>query len=209
MRMKLPYPKSTAAILLSSAAFFSIFLSRASAVDFDKEIQPILKEHCFRCHSGPRAKAKLRYDNKRYFKERIGDHEDAVVVPGSPDRSKLIKLASLPQTSADAMPPPKARNVKPLTATKLNLIRQWITEGASLEPKPAGEKGEPEETPTPETGALQEWTNIDKVTLKAAFLHLKGDTVRLRKEDGSEFSYPLSKLTEKSQQLAKSLAEKQ
>lgn len=193
--------------LIQAVAVFSLPLSMAMAVDFEKDIQPILKASCFKCHSGPRAKAKIRYDNVRYFKEVIGTDEYAIVVPGEPDKSKLLKLASLPQTATDAMPPPKAKG-KPLKQKQLALIRQWILEGASLEPRPSAAESAPTTTATPaeENIKIHTWTNTKGKSLPAAFVSLSGDSVKLRKEDGSEFDYPLSMLSEESKKLAADLA---
>src|SRR5437660_12362310 len=64
---------------------------RTAAVDFSREILPILSENCFACH-GPDAKqrkAKLRLDSKdgALAKLRSGDH---AIVPGKASHSKLI-----------------------------------------------------------------------------------------------------------------------
>ena len=54
-----------------------------STVDFENEIKPILRNKCGKCHTGPKAKGKLRYDNAIYFAQRIGG-DDPVVIPGKP-----------------------------------------------------------------------------------------------------------------------------
>jgi Planctomycete cytochrome C/SLA1 homology domain 1, SHD1 len=192
-------------LFLTSIAL-GLFLpgNKSLAVDFEKDIQPILKDHCFKCHSGPNAKAKIRYDNVRYFKEVVGDHPSAIVVPGSPDKSKLLKLASLPQTSTDAMPPPK-RGVPPMNSAELSLVRKWIEEGAKLE---GGAEAAPAitETPTATVNQVQEWTNSDGKSLKAAFVSADDSAVTLRKEDGQEIKYPLNKLSAESRQLVEKLS---
>src|SRR5262249_2136836 len=50
------------------------------------------------------------------------------VVPGKPEQSRLIKLVSLPLDDDDHMPPKKTG--KKLTATQIDLLRRWISEGA-------------------------------------------------------------------------------
>lgn len=191
MKLSLPIQILTAIVLFLPIAV-------VQAVDFKKDIQPILKDHCYKCHSGPKAKKKIRYDNARYFAEVIGTHEDAVVIPGNPSGSKLLRLASLPRTATDAMPPPN-RGGTPMSSSDLALVKKWIEEGASLDAKPSSPD-------TPDLSKIHEWQNRDGAKLKAAFVSLKGSSVKLRKEDGTEFPYPLEKLSEKSQELAKSLA---
>ena len=54
--------------------------------------------------------------------------------------------------------------------------------------------------------AMLTWTNSAGVSLQAAFVSLSGTGVTLRKEDGSQFEYPLANLNAESQALAKKLA---
>src|SRR5690349_4697048 len=73
------------------------------AIDFTRQIRPILAENCFACH-GPddkARKAKLRLDTKEGALGHSGR-----IVPGKADESDLIARV----TSKDAdevMPPPK------------------------------------------------------------------------------------------------------
>ena len=77
------------------------------AVDFNRDIRPILSESCYQCH-GPDAnkrKADLRLDTRDgLFRSADGS---TVVVPGKPDESELwLRITSDdPETR---MPPPKA-----------------------------------------------------------------------------------------------------
>ncbi|HKI18584.1 MAG TPA: c-type cytochrome domain-containing protein, partial [Isosphaeraceae bacterium] len=99
-------------------------------VDFDREIRPILSEHCYACH-GPDQKARkadLRLDRKEdAFRDRSGY---AVIVPAQVDESELIQRI----TSGDpdeVMPPPKSK--KPLNNQQIDLLRRWVAEGAKWE----------------------------------------------------------------------------
>src|SRR4029079_6820052 len=100
-----------------------------AAVDFSRQILPILSEHCFTCH-GPdenKRKAKLRLDTKEGA---FGDLRDGghAVVPGKLDESELVRRI----TAADAdeiMPPPGKG--KPLKAEQIDLLKRWIEGGAS------------------------------------------------------------------------------
>jgi hypothetical protein len=90
-----------------------------SAVDFDREIRPILADNCFACH-GPDDKqrmANLRLDTK--------DGLFAVVASG-----KLYQRISAPE-KAKRMPPPFADRT--LNEKQVELIKRWIDEGAKWE----------------------------------------------------------------------------
>src|SRR5262245_47959929 len=61
------------------------------AIDFNRQVRPILAENCFTCH-GPdekERKAKLRLDVKEGA---VGD--DGVIVPGNAAKSELIERVS-------------------------------------------------------------------------------------------------------------------
>src|SRR5262245_34980379 len=104
-------------------------VSRAREIDFQREVQPILAEHCARCH-GPDAAARqsgLRLDS-RDMALKGGDSGLAAIVPHKPEESELIRRV----TSADAdqvMPPPDENN--PLTPAQIATLTQWISEGAN------------------------------------------------------------------------------
>jgi hypothetical protein len=171
------------------------------AVDFVKDVQPVLREKCGKCHNGPDAKKGLRYDDAATLAKFIGMGEDTVITPGKPDESRLIKLASLPRDDSDAMPPPSRG--EGLSAPELTLVRQWITEGAKLGDGTST-------TPAPSTPTqppkLLGWTNVEGRTLNAYFVKLDGKNVVLKKEDGSEFTYPMSQLSAESRKQATDLS---
>jgi hypothetical protein len=96
-------------------------------ISFNREILPILSDHCFACH-GPDAgarKAKLRLDTKEgAFGELRGGGR--AVVPGKLDDSELIRRVSA--TDDDVMPP--AGKGKPLTPQEIDLLKRWVAAGA-------------------------------------------------------------------------------
>jgi len=186
----------------------AVLFSSAAAVDYKEEIRPILNKKCFKCHTGPKAKGGLRMDSPEDFGKRVGG-DDPVIIPGDPSKSLLSIKAGLSPTDGEAMPPPPARErgAEPMTSAELNLVRQWISEGAKFE---AGD-AEPAPTATaPAAGAMKAeirtWTNSGGGSLQAAFVALNGANVTLRKEDGTQFDYPVANLSPESQALAKELA---
>ena len=79
-------------------------------VDFNRDVRPILADHCYQCH-GPDAgkrKADLRLDLDPTAQKR----EQAVVVAGKPAASELIRRVAAADAT-DRMPP--AKFARPLT----------------------------------------------------------------------------------------------
>lgn len=111
-------------------SLFAILISlpaAAGAVDFSREIRPILSENCFFCH-GPddkKREAGLRLDEEASAKK---DNEGVIaVVPGSPEKSALIQRI-LSTDPDEVMPPPKQHKVIP--AAQVALLKEWIKQGA-------------------------------------------------------------------------------
>ena len=113
--MKLPPGFIVVAVLAAHSAI--------AAPDFEREIRPLLREHCVECHGPKKQKGELRLDARAFaFK---GGHDGAVIVPGDPGKSPLIdRIAS---TDADERMPPKG---EPLSAEKVALLKAWIGSGA-------------------------------------------------------------------------------
>ena len=176
-----------------------LFASSLPAVDFQKDVRPILQKHCVKCHGGPRPKAKLAMDKVDKLTQRIGTAEDAVITPGDANGSLLIKKATLPRSHDDAMPP--LDRGEPLNAQQLAIVKEWINQGANFDRVEESETSSETKTPT-----YNNWTNIDGNTLRAQLIRLESDRVILAKEGGSEFPYPLVKLSQESQTLARELS---
>src|SRR4030088_3044783 len=109
---------------LSGASMFA-----ATAIEFNRDIRPILSDKCFNCH-GPDAanrKTKLRFDIESGAKVEL-KNEGVAIVPGSAEKSELIRRISA-QNPALRMPPAYAGKEK-LTDHEIDLMRRWIAEGA-------------------------------------------------------------------------------
>jgi mono/diheme cytochrome c family protein len=97
-------------------------------IDFNAQIRPILSENCFACH-GPderQRKAKLRFDQ---IEGALAQRPDGgfVIKAGKAAESELV----LRITSSDPdlqMPPAKSN--KKLTLQQIELLSQWIDQGA-------------------------------------------------------------------------------
>ncbi len=97
------------------------------ALDFNRDVRPILSNHCFPCHGPDEAarEAELRLDLPEFaFAKREGG---AAIVPGRPEESKLVSKVTS-QSKVRRMPP--ARFNKPLDQGQVELLRRWVAEGA-------------------------------------------------------------------------------
>ncbi len=113
-------------ILLAGLAF-----SAFAAVDFNREIRPILSDNCFKCHGPDDAHrmANLRLDLRDGGAFAQRSHGPGIV-PGDSAKSILYQRVSNPDKNR-RMPPPNAE--LNLTPAQVQLIKQWIDEGAKWE----------------------------------------------------------------------------
>jgi hypothetical protein len=114
--------------LLASALVILLCSTSSAEIDFNRDIRPILSENCYACH-GPDAaerKAGLRLDQREGALLKL-DSGEAAIVPGDLEHSSL--LARITAADPDVVMPPPATGKK-LTDTQLQLLRQWIAEGA-------------------------------------------------------------------------------
>lgn len=69
---------------------------------FETKIRPMLVEHCFKCHTGKKAKADLHLDSRAAMLK--GTDNGPAVVPGAPEKSLLMKAIRYEDTEL-RMPP--------------------------------------------------------------------------------------------------------
>ena len=103
------------------------FLSAADhSIQFNRDIRPILTDHCFSCHGPDSAsrKADLRLDIRDAAIERKALH------PGDVAKSEFLKR--IESTDADEVMPPPSTNKK-LTAEQKELLKTWVAQGAEYQ----------------------------------------------------------------------------
>ena len=123
-------PRSTILTLfaaLAGATHASISRDPAArVVDFAKDVQPILEEHCFDCHGEDKQKSELRLDTVAGIL-RGGDSGEPLFVAGNSAESYLIKRV----TSHE----PEGRHAaegRPAHGGAGGLLRAWIDDGAKM-----------------------------------------------------------------------------
>jgi mono/diheme cytochrome c family protein len=92
-------------------------------VDFQRGIQPIFAQNCYRCHGPAQQMSGLRLDSKQAAF--AGGLQGKVIVPGKGSESTLYKRVAGIGDQA-RMP----LGGKPLDPAQVQLIRTWIDEGA-------------------------------------------------------------------------------
>jgi len=102
----------------------------ARAIDFNREIRPILSNACYQCHGPDANKRKgvskpFRLDTEAGVFADLGGY--AAVVKGNPDESELIARVTS-DDSSEIMPP--AVSGKKLTAKEVELLKEWVRQGA-------------------------------------------------------------------------------
>lgn len=98
-------------------------------IDFNRDIRPILSDHCFTCH-GPdenARKGRLRLDTREGALDR-GRSREYAIVPGDSDGSEIIRRLTS-RDPDEVMPPPQSP--RKVTPVQVDLLRRWIDEGAS------------------------------------------------------------------------------
>ena len=93
-------------------------------IDFSTQVKPILNKHCIACHGGVKRNAKFSL----LFRHEALDTAESgkrVIVPGDPGHSEMIRriTANDPEIR---MPYKK----EPLTKEEIEVLTQWVKEGA-------------------------------------------------------------------------------
>lgn len=94
----------------------------AKSPSFSAEIQPLLKEKCWKCHGFETQKGELALHTPALIEK--GSESGAVVLPGNSAGSRLFEVVKHGE-----MPPDQKGT---LSESEVELIRRWIDEGASF-----------------------------------------------------------------------------
>ena len=107
-----------------STAPITVVKAGDGKVSYSGTIQPILVDHCKRCHDQDKKKGDLylmTYDGLM-----AGGSQGKAVVPGDPDASLIV--GAVEKKKFPNMPP---KVFPALTPDRVQALRQWIAEGAT------------------------------------------------------------------------------
>ncbi|MGV3663685.1 MAG: PSD1 and planctomycete cytochrome C domain-containing protein [Prosthecobacter sp.] len=106
------------------AAVFAgvLIVGTTQAVDYERDIKPLLKERCVSCHGSMKQKGGLRLDAGALI---VKGGKHPAIVAGAGARSELVSRV-LSHDEDERMPPEGAR----LSEAQVAALRQWVDEGA-------------------------------------------------------------------------------
>ena len=129
-----PYSESSMTrrlFLVLLALLSDRLVNAADRLSFNRDIRPILSDACFQCH-GPddkQRKAGLRLDEKESALK-PAESGAAAISPGNVETSELIKRLI---SDDDNLRMPPQGSGKTISPKQIELIKQWITEGAEYQ----------------------------------------------------------------------------
>src|SRR5438552_118999 len=108
------------------AAIFCAGAATPSAIEFNRDVRPILSDRCFSCHGPDRAarKSPLRLDQEESAR--------SALVAGDPAHSPLyLRITS---TDTARRMPPAYMGRERLSDAEIDTLRRWIEQGAKYQP---------------------------------------------------------------------------
>lgn len=122
-------------LLLTVIVLVACHFSRAEepsrlSVDFNRDVRSILSNNCFTCHGPDEAErqASLRLDTPTGAQS-PADSGEIAIVPGKPGESELITRIT---TSDESLRMPPAESGKKLSSKDIQVIEDWIAQGAQV-----------------------------------------------------------------------------
>src|SRR5215472_1144648 len=107
-------------VLLSGLAVPASAVSPAEA-DFERQVRPVLIEHCVRCHGPKKQMGGLRLDSRAALRK--GGDNGPVVKPREPEKSLLVEAI---RHTGELKMPPKT----PLAPEMVEALTTWVKQGA-------------------------------------------------------------------------------
>lgn len=124
--MRSLFSKKLFLVIAALSAAIAIFTwnTHHSTVDFNTQVKPIFNNKCISCHGGVKRKAGF---SLLFRSEAMANTESGkpAIIPGKPDQSELIRRITL-NDPEERMP----YKHEPLSKKEIDILRQWIKQGA-------------------------------------------------------------------------------
>ncbi len=115
----------TIACLVVGFAAVAVVATRQRKVDFNTQVKPIFNKKCIVCHGGVKRQAdfSLLFRSEALAPNKSGK---PAIIPGDPGHSEMIRRLTQSKDPEERMP----YRHEPLSTTEIDILRQWIKEGA-------------------------------------------------------------------------------
>jgi formylglycine-generating enzyme required for sulfatase activity len=102
------------------------------AVDFVKDVQPVLEQNCVRCHNPKGTDVEDGSTDVLLHTKEAAFEVKSTIVPGQPTKSKLYSTTVLADDHKKLMPPKNKVTgaLERLTKDETEILKKWIEEGA-------------------------------------------------------------------------------
>ena len=121
-----------ARLMLLGVLFWPVSGADAAPLTFAKDIQPLLEQSCLPCHNKTKSEGGLLLETPKAMLE--GGESGPAIQPNHGQTSLLYETAA--RKKKPFMPPEANKAKAPaLSSSELELLKRWIDEGASGEPK--------------------------------------------------------------------------
>ena len=115
---------SSLATILSPVVCAQDTTASQAAIDFARQVQPILAKHCYACHGPDEAAGGLQFTSEEAVFSEL-DSGLPAIVPRQPGESEVFKRL-IAEDEYERMP----AEADPLLIKKIDIIRKWIEQGA-------------------------------------------------------------------------------
>ncbi len=125
--------KNSRPILLSTFVVLATGLSTHAAVDFVKDVQPILETSCVRCHNPKGTDYENGDTDVNLATKEAAFEVTSTIVAGKPEKSKLYTTTVLADDAKKLMPPRNkvTKALERLATAETEVLKNWIAEGAN------------------------------------------------------------------------------
>src|SRR6266581_2023593 len=106
-------------------------IASVHAVDFEKDVKPILETSCVRCHN-PKGTDFEKGDTDFDLSTKQAAMDSGHIKPGNAEKSKVYSTTVLPDDAKKVMPPKNKATgaVERLAKADSETLKTWINEGA-------------------------------------------------------------------------------
>ncbi len=146
MNLKIKFANQAILTVALTLFMATPFVLASDAVDYVKDVMPVLQKHCIACHTAEEAQGGLVMET--YIALMRGGESGPALTPGVPSSSRMFLMAS--GKMDPVMPPDDAERPK---EEELALLANWIEQGAK---GPEGEVAMRRELLTPDFPTAQD-----------------------------------------------------